>query len=230
MYWSTRPGVDKDSAQRLKGLPPYTHTGLENGTAYYYVYTVDSLAGESTASNEIKITPAPAPPGAPQQLTVLPGKQRNTLSWLPPAAADITQEITYAIYWNTHGNVSQADRRLESLQSPFVHGELNNGTKYYYRVAVVVDGVEGALSGEITSAPRLSSLTPPQTVTVTAGNQQTTLAWSLVNDATEYVIYYNTAGDVGLDDPYFIVTQSPHVHTSLRNGVRYHYPGGGRAQ
>jgi len=64
VYWSTAPGVVKSSANRLLdggGMNNYTHTGLTNGTTYYYVVTAAPMSSpggsESVASVEVSATP-----------------------------------------------------------------------------------------------------------------------------------------------------------------------------
>lgn len=62
VYWSTASGVKKTNGAKITlASNPQTHTGLANGTAYYYVVTAMSAGGESAESAQASATPvAPA--------------------------------------------------------------------------------------------------------------------------------------------------------------------------
>jgi N-acetylneuraminic acid mutarotase len=57
LYWSTTSGVDKSDRKIASVTTPYFHTGLTNGTTYYYVVTSKSNLGESEVSLEVSATP-----------------------------------------------------------------------------------------------------------------------------------------------------------------------------
>jgi len=58
IYWSTSSGVTKTTGTKITGVTsPYTHTGLTNGTTYYYVGTQVNSYGESSESNQVSGTP-----------------------------------------------------------------------------------------------------------------------------------------------------------------------------
>ena len=58
IYWSTTSGVTKTTGTKLTGVTsPYTHTGLTNGTTYYYVVTAVNSYGESSESSQVSGTP-----------------------------------------------------------------------------------------------------------------------------------------------------------------------------
>jgi kexin len=59
LYWSTAPGVSKTSGAKIMvGSIPQAHTGLSNGTTYYYVVTALNAGGESAESTQVSATPS----------------------------------------------------------------------------------------------------------------------------------------------------------------------------
>lgn len=68
IYWDTSPGVTKETGTKIANVTsPYDHTGLTNGTTYYYVVTAydDVLDIEYEESAEVSATPgAPVSGGA----------------------------------------------------------------------------------------------------------------------------------------------------------------------
>jgi fibronectin type 3 domain-containing protein len=66
IYWSTNPGVTSASGTLEQNVTsPFTHTGLANGTTYYYVVTAVNDNGESEESAEVTATPTNEPPPLP---------------------------------------------------------------------------------------------------------------------------------------------------------------------
>ena len=64
IYWSTSTGVSKTNYEEKIGDisgTSYTHSGLINGTTYYYVVTGENSLWESGESSEVNATPSPPP-------------------------------------------------------------------------------------------------------------------------------------------------------------------------
>jgi hypothetical protein len=58
IYWSTTSGVTKTNGTKITGATsPYSHTGLTNGTTYYYIVTAVNSSGESVESAQVSATP-----------------------------------------------------------------------------------------------------------------------------------------------------------------------------
>ncbi|MGH8584455.1 MAG: PKD domain-containing protein, partial [Gammaproteobacteria bacterium] len=58
LYWSTSPGVTPLNGNKLTKITrPYIHTGLSNGTSYYYIVVATNNSGAAPASMEVSATP-----------------------------------------------------------------------------------------------------------------------------------------------------------------------------
>ena len=69
LYWSTTPGVNTGTGTRIsRGTrissvsPPYTHTGLNSDTTYYYIVTASDGLQTSSPSNEVSVKTPPSLP------------------------------------------------------------------------------------------------------------------------------------------------------------------------
>lgn len=66
LYWAVTPGVTKETGTKTEGITsPYLHTGLTNGTTYYYAVTAQKDGLESDLSTEVSATPSLEPPLPP---------------------------------------------------------------------------------------------------------------------------------------------------------------------
>jgi len=150
LYWGTSPGVTKQNGTKIAGASsPYVHTGLTNGTTYYYVVTAQNANGESVESGEVSATPQPPPPSAPTGVQAVAGNGQVTVSWNAVAGA-----TSYNLYWGTSPGVTkQNGTKIAGASSPYVHTGLTNGTTYYYVVTAQNANGESVESGEVSATP-----------------------------------------------------------------------------
>jgi len=58
IYWSTTSGVTKTNGTKITdATSPYSHTGLTNGTTYYYIVTAVNSSGESVEAAQVSAKP-----------------------------------------------------------------------------------------------------------------------------------------------------------------------------
>jgi fibronectin type 3 domain-containing protein len=223
IYWSTTPGVTKESNPIFDAANPYLHAGLAGGTTYYYVVTAVNSTGESVASAEKSATTpllAPAPTG----VSATPADGKVTIAWtaVPNATA-------YNIYWDTTPGVTTGTgTKIPGATNPYVDNVANDGTVYYYLVTAVVGGVESAPSPEVSAKP---SATPapasPSGVTATtfnmSGINQINIAWTAVPGATSYNIYWSVFPGVTTGNGTMISNETtPFAHQGLNSGTYYY--------
>lgn len=136
---------------------PYVHSGLDNGTQYYYVVTATEDV-ESAPSNEANAQPLPPTPAVPTGLLAIAGDSLVNLSW------NATQNTSsYTLHWDTVSDFSSASSIPLGLVRTYQHTDRNNGSTYYYRLQAH-NGPANSAYSYIVSATPVSPVvnTPPQ--------------------------------------------------------------------
>jgi hypothetical protein len=107
IYWSTTTGVDKQSGTKFSvAASPYYHSGLNNGTSYYYVVTAVNQYGESTESFEVSASPGQfTPPLPPRDVASFSLHRSVIIRWTALEAGDVN--TSYNIYWSTSKGVTK---------------------------------------------------------------------------------------------------------------------------
>jgi len=235
IYWSTATGVTTSSGTKIAGVTsPYAHTGLTNGTTYYYIVTAVNGSGESAASSQVSAMPQASATGAPLGVAAASGNAQVTVSWTAVSGA-----TSYNIYWSTTAGVTTASgTKLASVSFTtngttlsYTHTGLTNGTTYYYIVTAVNVGGESAASNQASAMPQVSAPGAPNGVSATPGNAQVTVSWTAVSGATSYNVYWSTttgvttASGTKLASVSFTTngTTLSYAHTGLTNGTTYYY-------
>ncbi len=116
LYWSTSSGVTVSTGAQITGVSsPYTHTGLINGTAYYYVVTAVKAGEESAASSEVLGIPVRKVPdtGQTTSYTATFGED-NDYTINPPSYADngdgtVTDNVTGLMWEKCSEGQTSAD-------------------------------------------------------------------------------------------------------------------------
>ena len=141
IFWDNSTGVSSSStAITLVITDNYTHSGLDNGTVYYYkVAGVDSSGTLGTLASEVSAT-TPLP--APDNLTASGANNTITLSW-----DSVSGATSYTLYWDNVSGIDSSDTAITSITNDnYTHSNLDNGSTYYYKVAAVNSSGTGTLS------------------------------------------------------------------------------------
>jgi fibronectin type 3 domain-containing protein len=192
---------------------PYEQTGLTNGSTYYFAVSAVVDSGKGDLSSEVSATPRISAPG---DVSAQGGVAEVTVSWSSVAGAD-----AYDVYWADEAGVGSGSARARTAASPFVHGQRDDGTTYYYAVTAVDGSSESVLSAEV-SATTASLPEVPQNLGAIAGDAQVTLTWDAVAGAQSYNVYVaESAGGTASALP-IPAASSPHVQEDLNNGTTYY--------
>lgn len=162
LYWSNTAGVTKATGTKIENVTaPYVHTGLTNGTTYYYVVTAVGAGGESVESAQVSTVPQVPLPEAPQGLSAVltPETTKSvTLQWTKPAVpVDEVDILSYTLYRSTTANVASnlaGAVKIEGVASPHIDLVPAGQTTYYYVVVAVTASGEGPASAEVSATPR----------------------------------------------------------------------------
>ena len=141
-----------------------------------------------------------------------------TLSWNSVSGA-----LSYTLYWNNVSGIDSSDNRITPISTDnYTHSGLDNGTTYYYKVAVVDStGTMGTLSSEVNASTPLPA---PDNLSASGANNTITLTWNSVSGATSYTLYWDNVS--GIDNSDTTITPIPndnHTHSNMDNGSIYYY-------
>lgn len=164
----------------------YTHSGRTNNTAYFYVVSAVNLTGESANSAQVSATPRTAP-AAPGGVSATPRDGQVVLNWSAVTGAT-AYSVRRAIV--TGGPYTT----IEQVSSPgYTDTGLINGTRYYYIIVALNQGVEGLASVEVNAQP-LASPVAASGLTAIAGDGRVYLSWTAGARATGYEVWRSISG------------------------------------
>jgi len=158
LYWSTTAGVTKATGTKVaSATAPFLHTGLTNGTTYYYVVASVGAGGESVESAQASATPQVPVPSAPQGVSAIATPETTksvTLAWSPPTSPDPV--VSYTVYRSTTPGIVPSVEKTVKLNavSPYIDLVPAGQTTYYYVVTASTAGGEGPPSAEVSATPK----------------------------------------------------------------------------
>lgn len=169
-------------------VPSYTHTGLSNGTPYYFVVKATNNAGTSANSSQVSATPAaPAPsePAAPTTLAATIVSTGISLTWTDNASNETAYQVERKL-------ASGSTFALLATKSANVTSHIDTtavaGVSYQYRVRAMNSSTPSAYSNTVTAAtPSLPNPVPSGNIfrPATTVDLQTALASAIPGDTIE---------------------------------------------
>ena len=229
IYWSSTSGVTKTTGTKISDITTtsYTHTGLTNGTIYYYVVTSLNSYGESVESYEISSAPGSTDATPPTgSITINNNAVYTTTTAVTLSlSSSSTRGISHMCISNTT-TCSSWEPYTTSKSWTLTTGD---GIRFVYTWFKDSTGTSN-------TTPYFASITldttPPSdgTLTATSGDGQVSLSWSGFADATSGIggyklVFSTTSVSTSCSDGTEIYSGSntSYTHTGLTNGTTYYY-------
>jgi hypothetical protein len=217
IYYNTIDTIDTPDFTVSESILTQTINGLDNGTIYY----CHVIAIKADGTSKISAMASSQPIGNMDTVDVTAVESEEggqlDLSWLSVAGAD-----QYEVYHSTSDTMPASPSQTVSTTTATISG-LANGT--VYNVWVKPKNANGYGGTSAMASGR--TLIRPGPLTVSAANEQVTISWGGVPDATGYNVYYNTTGlipDIGTDLPDFPdVAGLSQTIPGLTNGTPYYF-------
>jgi fibronectin type 3 domain-containing protein len=158
IYWANSLGsLQSNPAVINAGSPPFIHTGLQNGTPYYYALAPVGSAGEGPVSKPVSAQPQTPVPNSPRLLSAAMNPDDSSsaiLLWQAPEVPVNPEDILYfqiyrSVEPNFANNLTPTNQLVRTSAGFFIDSVPVTGIPYYYRVTAVTAAGEGAPSSEV---------------------------------------------------------------------------------
>jgi hypothetical protein len=171
--------INSGQSQATSNVTVYGDTTVEdNETACIDVSSVTNATEDGT--QQARLTIINDDLAAPALDNATPAEQQNTIYWQAYSNAS-----SYTLYWKTSSGVSTSDDNItisDNSSTSYIHGGLDNGTTYYYKLVANTASGSSALSNEVSGVP-------------TAYDSCTTSGILADND-TDLLVYYPFNGNL----------------------------------
>ena len=158
----------------------HTVTGLTNGELYNFEVRAENASGAGAAAS-VSATPVPplVAPGAPTNLSAVPGDTEVVVLWtLPTNTRQIDSvELRHKVKTDPDTGWSQWTSLAGTAERSRVTG-LVNGTDYLFEVRAVNTAGTGP-SASVEGTPNLAKPSSPSNLQASAGDTTVTLTWDL---------------------------------------------------
>lgn len=136
---------------------------------------------------------------------------------------DLQREQTFQVKRSTEQGGPYEIVASGVVDTTYTDTEVENGTPYYYVITTVTSEGESAPSEEIRVVP-VELLPAPTGLTATVGNEEVSLRWDAVEDATSYTVKRSTVNEEGSYEVIEAgITETEFIDTTVKNDVEYYY-------
>ncbi len=200
---------------------PFTDTGLEDATTYYYQVSAVNSVGAGLRSEMASATTLFVPPPPPNLVAAVKDRAVD-LAWEASVSND-GSPIIYRVYRSAS---SGTETYLATVSSTSYHdGDVVNGLTYHYFVTAVNATGDGRMSNEVSALP-CTLPSAPLNITAEPGDGRTIVQWNSPYDnggsaVTSYKLYWKNSPSE--EFRVMSVSEMSLYHGGLVNGNPYYY-------
>ena len=168
----------------------WEHSGLNNGTVYYYsAFTYDEAMNYSARAEAWAVPEDTLPPDPVDSFTATPGDEEIRLTWTNPSTADFVEteirfsSIAFPSDPTDGSNVPNGSGGLfagsPGSTEEFLHTGLSNDTTYYYSAFAFDERVNQSIPSQASATPGDTTAPGPVTgLTATPNDKEVLLQWT----------------------------------------------------
>ena len=157
-FYTVNFRVGSSSTWNVLGTPSESvlvHTGLTNGTVYWYSVSAGNAAGSSSNTDQVSATPSGVVPAVPTGVSAVAGNGTVLVSWTASAGA-----VRHDVRWGTtSGGPYLLAQNITMPATQYQVPGLTNGTPYYFVVSAVNAVGSSANSGQVSATPTAGAVT-----------------------------------------------------------------------
>jgi hypothetical protein len=239
IYWSTSPGVSKQNGVKITGITTssYTHSGLANGSYYYYVVTAVSGGSESSESNQVSVSfdfnspivTSTDPNGTDIYPTwriivyfneeLEPSTVNTSTMYLKDADGNLLSAFVFLCSKNSYP--PGFGYCLLNINDEY----LKFGTTYTLTATTALKDLSGNnMAADYIWTFKTEQIGVPNIYSIEDGVGQVTLTWNQVSGASSYNVYWSTTPGVDILTASKINgAMSPFTQTGLSAGTTYYF-------
>ena len=235
VYWGSATGVSSSSTSITSvSTDSYTHTGLNDGTTYYYKVAAVDSAGTGMLSSEVNATTFTTGGSGDYGNTDTTAPVIETVTAVTTPTSDSTPVYTFSstetgsiTYGGPCATAGSATTNAIVGHNLIIFNTLSDGS-YINCTITVTDDPAGNDSTTLQipdfTVQTISTLPAPDNLTASGTSTSVTLKWNAVTDASSYTLYWdNVSGIDSSDNSFNNITNDNYTHNNLDNGTTYYY-------
>jgi fibronectin type 3 domain-containing protein len=234
VYWGSATGVSSSSTSITSvSTDSYTHTGLYDGTTYYYKVAAVDSAGTGMLSSEVNATTFTTGGSGDYGNTDTTAPVIETVTAVTTPTSDSTPDYTFSstetgliTYGGPCATSGSATTNAIVGHNLIIFNTLSDGS--YINCTITVTDPAGNESTTLQipdfTVQTISTLPAPDNLTASGTSTSVTLKWNAVTDASSYTLYWdNVSGIDSSDNTFNNITNDNYTHNNLVNGTTYYY-------
>jgi len=234
VYWGSATGVSSSSTSITSvSTDSYTHTGLYDGTTYYYKVAAVDSAGTGMLSSEVNATTFTTGGSGDYGNTDTTAPVIETVTAVTTPTSDSTPDYNFSstesgsiTYGGLCATAGSATTNAIVGHNLIIFNTLSDGS--YINCTITVTDPAGNESTTLQipdfTVQTIPTLPAPYNLSASGANNTITLTWNSVSGASSYILYWdNVSGIDSSDNPINVFTNDNYTHSNMDNDSIYYY-------